>query len=75
MSGLIAANNSIVPGQSGGPMLNKKGEVIAVNDAYQLTGPGGAPTGVGYAILIGTALHAAHTLLAHNHHVQLETRA
>jgi S1-C subfamily serine protease len=66
MGGLIAADNSILPGQSGGPMLNRAGAVIGMNDAYQLTQTGGSPTGIGYAVPISTALHVAHTLLAHH---------
>lgn len=64
ISGLIAANNSIAPGESGGPMLNRAGEVIGMNDAYQLTGTDHTPTGLGYAVPLPTALRAAHTLLA-----------
>lgn len=63
ISGLIAANNSIAPGESGGPMLNRAGEVIGMNDAYQLTGTDHTPTGLGYAVPLRTALRAAHTLL------------
>lgn len=66
--GLIAANNSILPGQSGGPMLNRAAQVIGVNDAYQLTTTAGTATGVGYAIRINVAVAAARTLLAHHNH-------
>jgi S1-C subfamily serine protease len=76
ISGLIAADNSIVPGESGGPMINRVGEVIGVNDAYQLTGTDHTPTGVGYAVPIATALHFAQTLLLHHQQAaQLDTRA
>lgn len=64
ISGLIAANNSIAPGESGGPMLNRAGEVIGMNEAYQLAGADHTPTGLGYAVPLRTALRAAHTLLA-----------
>ena len=74
--GLISANNSILPGQSGGPMLNRSGRVIGVNDAYQqVSSTDNTPSGVGFAIPIATAMHSAHTLLAHyNHNTQLQLR-
>jgi S1-C subfamily serine protease len=75
MNGLIAARNHIKPGQSGGPMLNTVGEVIAVNDAYQqISTTDTTPSGIGFAIPIATALHVAHSLLTHYNHTQLQMR-
>jgi S1-C subfamily serine protease len=76
ISGLIAADNSIVPGESGGPMLNRMGEVVGMNDAYELAGTDRTPTGVGFAVPISAALHGAHALLLrHQQATQLDTRA
>jgi S1-C subfamily serine protease len=57
LGGLIEADNGIVPGMSGGPMVDRAGDVIGMNDACRVNTPGGSPTGYGYAIPIGTALH------------------
>jgi S1-C subfamily serine protease len=64
LTGLIQANSNIQPGESGGPMVNQRGEVIGVNVAYVRTPRTGEPTGTGYAIPINRALSVAHHLLA-----------
>jgi S1-C subfamily serine protease len=64
LTGLIEAYNGVQPGESGGPMVNVRGQVIGVTVATELT-TDGAPEGHGYAIPIRTALTAAHRLLNH----------
>jgi S1-C subfamily serine protease len=66
LTGLIQARSNIQPGESGGPMVNQRGEVIGVNVAYVRTPGTGEPTGTGYAIPINRALSAAHHLLANS---------
>ena len=70
LTGLIEADSGIVPGQSGGPMIDRRGTVIGVNDAFRMTASG-TPTPTGYAVPINTALRAAHALLAHHTHDDL----
>ena len=63
LTGLIEARSNIRPGESGGPMLNQRGEVIGINVAYVREAHSGRPTGNGYAIPINTALRVASRLL------------
>jgi S1-C subfamily serine protease len=58
LSGLIQFDAAVNPGSSGGPLVNAKGETIAI--VVALANPTGAGTfiGVGFAVPIGTALAA-----------------
>ena len=49
-SNLIQTDASINPGNSGGPLLNSSGELIGMNTI--IVSPGGASSGVGFAIPI-----------------------
>lgn len=55
LNNLIQTDANIVPGDSGGPLANAKGEVIAVNSAASVTNQTSA-TGEGYAIPINDAM-------------------
>lgn len=64
LSGLIAADTPIRPGDSGGPMVNNVGQVIGMNTAasgnYQMPSPGGR----GFAIPIGQAMPIVNEIRA-----------
>jgi len=67
IDGLIEARNHVLPGESGGPMVDTAtGEVIGVTVAYQTTPGTGSPTGIGYAIPIDSALRVADRLMSHH---------
>lgn len=68
LTGLIEARTHIVPGDSGGPMVNDAGEVIGMNVAYATTPGSSRPNGFGYAIPINTALKVAHRILVDSTH-------
>ena len=51
------------PGNSGGPLLNLKGEVIGVNAA--IATESGGFEGIGFAIPSNMAMHVAKSLIAH----------
>lgn len=61
LTGLIEARNRVQPGQSGGPMVDRKGRIIGLNVAH--SGPSGHPTGSGFAIPINRALDLATSML------------
>ncbi|MGC1377278.1 MAG: trypsin-like peptidase domain-containing protein [Anaerolineales bacterium] len=58
MQGLIQIDTAVNPGNSGGPLLNRDGQVIAI--VIGLTNPTDATffVGIGFAMPIGTALSA-----------------
>lgn len=62
LGGLIQADASIKPGDSGGPMVNNAGQVIgmttAATDSYKMSG------GQGFAIPIGNAMGVAGAIRA-----------
>jgi S1-C subfamily serine protease len=63
LTGLIQARSGIRPGESGGAMLNTRGQVIGINVAYAMTRGKRSPSGVGYAIPINHALCVAEHLI------------
>jgi S1-C subfamily serine protease len=61
LTGLLRVHTGIVPGQSGGPLVDRHGRVVGMNVAY-LAGADHTPSGDGYAIPLWRALHTARTL-------------
>lgn len=61
LTGLLRVHNGIVPGQSGGPLIDRDGRVVGINVAY-LAGADHTPSGDGYAIPSRAALHTARAL-------------
>jgi S1-C subfamily serine protease len=70
LSGLIETNANIQPGDSGGALVNTKGEVVGVDTAasagysFQFNGESGGNQG--FAIPINTALSIAHQIQSGN---------
>jgi S1-C subfamily serine protease len=65
LTGLIGANAEVEPGDSGGPLLNRAGEVIGMNTAGTTGYVSGSSTATqAYAIPIGKALSIARQIEA-----------
>jgi S1-C subfamily serine protease len=55
LSGLIQFDAAVNPGNSGGPLLNRRGQVIGIVTALANPSPDGNFIGIGFAVPIGSA--------------------
>jgi S1-C subfamily serine protease len=60
LRGLIQFDAAVNPGSSGGPLLNRGGQVIGIVTALASPSRNGAFIGIGFAVPIGTAGGGAH---------------
>jgi serine protease Do len=63
LEGLIQTDAAINPGNSGGPLLDSRGRVIGINTAVLRPQEGGGAEGLGFAVPINLADHAAQQIL------------
>jgi S1-C subfamily serine protease len=58
LSGLIQFDAAVNPGSSGGPLVNRKGEIVGIVVALANPGDAGTFIGIGFAVPIGSAVSA-----------------
>jgi S1-C subfamily serine protease len=63
LSGLIQTDAAISSGNSGGPLVNAKGQVVGMNTAVAASGNGVEASNIGFVIPSNTAVSIAHQLL------------
>jgi S1-C subfamily serine protease len=59
LAGLIQFDAAVNPGSSGGPLLNKAGQVVGIVTSLANPSQQGFFIGIGFAVPIGTATGAA----------------
>lgn len=62
LEGLIQFDAAVNPGNSGGPLLNRAGQVVGIVTALANPNETNSFTGIGFAVPIGTAVSAAGAL-------------
>jgi putative serine protease PepD len=62
LDGLIQTDAAISSGNSGGPLVNARGEVIGMNTAVATSGGGIEASNIGFAIAIETAMSVARSV-------------
>ena len=60
---MIQTDASVNPGNSGGPLLNSRGEMIGINTT--IISPSGGSVGIGFAVPVDTARRVLPELLRH----------
>jgi putative serine protease PepD len=63
LDGLIQTDAAISSGNSGGPLVDAKGQVVGMNTAVAASGGGVEASNIGFVIPIGTAVSVANQLL------------
>jgi putative serine protease PepD len=65
LTGLIQTDAAISSGNSGGPLVNARGQVVGVNTAVASSSSGVQASNIGFAIDIDQAVSVAEQLLGH----------
>ncbi len=63
LQAMIQTDASVNPGNSGGPLLNSRGEMIGINTT--IISPSGGSVGIGFAVPIDTARRVLPELIRH----------
>ena len=73
IKGVIQTDAAVNPGNSGGPLLNSRGEVIGMNTA--ILSPVGASAGISLAVPINAVLRILKPLIEHGRVTRARSRA